>query len=103
MADAQIDISEKIAEQIEKIAKESLEINLKILHYLKEDLDEIRQLASERGIPLSQLLLLILQGIKKGLVRSGKVSAEEIKKIVDLSSVELPRLLTDITKKGDKA
>ncbi|BBG64817.1 hypothetical protein NNO_0115 [Hydrogenimonas sp.] len=89
MADGQIDISEKIAEQIEKIAKESLEINLKILQYIKEDLDDIKEAASKEKIPTAKLLLLIADGIKKGLIRSGKVSAEEIKKIIDSSRVEL--------------
>ncbi len=93
MADGQVDISEKIAAQIEKIARESLEINLQIVRYLKEDLGEIRRLAAKEEIPTSKLLLLILDGIKKGLLRSGRVSAQEIRKIVDLFKVELPKLL----------
>ncbi len=93
MADEHLDISEKIASQIEKIAKESLGINMEILRYLKEDLDDIVDLAKKREIPVSRLLLLILGGIKKGLVRSGRVSAQEIGKIIDLSRVELPKIL----------
>ncbi len=103
MADEQLDISEKIAEQIEKIARESLQINLEVLRYIKEDLDEIRKIASERGIPTASILLLVLDGIKKGLVRSGKVSAEEIKKIIDSSKEEFLRVLEkkrEIKKEG---
>ena len=93
MADEQIDISEKIAEQIEKIAKESLQINIEVLKYIKEDLGDIKRVASERGIPTGKVLLLVADGIKKGLIRSGKVSAKEIKKIIDSSKEEFLRVL----------
>ncbi|WP_457595237.1 hypothetical protein [Hydrogenimonas sp.] len=91
MADAGVDISEKIAEQIEKIARESIEIDLKIARYLKEDLDEIRSLARRERISAARLLGLILEGIKKGLIRSGKVGVEEMGKILRLARSELSK------------
>lgn len=89
MADEQIDISEKIADQIEKITKESLEINLKILKFIREDLDDIRRVASKEGISTIKLAGMIAEGIKKGLLRSGKVGADEMKKILEQSKIEL--------------
>lgn len=98
MADEQIDISEKIARQIEKITKESLEINLKILQFIREDLEEIKKLAEKEGISTMKLATMVAEGLKKGLLRSGKVSADEINKILEISNIELPKALKIVKK-----
>jgi len=91
LADAGVEISEKIARQIERIAKESIEIDLMIIRYLKEDLEELRRLAKREKISATRLLALILDGVKKGLLRSGKMGMEEINRILGRARSELSK------------
>ncbi len=89
MADAKVDISEKIAKQIAQIVKESVEIDIKVMQYLKEDLEEIQKIAKEQNISAKELIAQILDGIKKGLVESGKVTMEEVGRILGRSETSL--------------
>jgi EAL domain-containing protein (putative c-di-GMP-specific phosphodiesterase class I) len=89
LADAKLNIGEKIAKQIAQIAKESVEIDIEVIQFLKEDLEEIRNIAKEKNISSKKLVLQILEGVKDGLVESGKITVEEIRKILGRSEEEL--------------
>ncbi|BDY12870.1 hypothetical protein [Hydrogenimonas cancrithermarum] len=89
MADAELNLSEKIAKQIAQIVKESVEIDIEVMQFLKEDFEEIREIAKRENISSKNLLLQILEGVKKGLIESGKITVEEIKKILEQSEKEL--------------
>jgi uncharacterized protein (UPF0216 family) len=89
LADAKLNIGEKIAKQIAQIAKESVEIDIEVIQFLKEDLEEIRNIAKEKNISSKKLVLQILEGIKDGLIESGKITVEEIRKILGRSEEEL--------------
>ncbi|WP_353661735.1 hypothetical protein [Hydrogenimonas sp. SS33] len=88
----EIDISEKIANQIAEIVRESIKVDAEIIAYLKQDYEEIRRIAREQNISSAKLALMVLDGIRKGLVRGGIASLEVIKKILGVSKVELERL-----------
>ena len=60
--------------------------------YLKQDYEEIRRIVNERHISPARLALMILDGIRKGLVKGGIASLEVIKRILGVSKVELERL-----------
>ncbi len=85
-------LSEKIAKQIAQIAKDSVKIDIEIVQFLKEDFEEIRKMAKERGLSFPELLAEILEGIKKGLVEGGVESLEMVKNILALSKNELEDL-----------
>ncbi len=85
-------LSEKIAKQIAQIAKDSVKIDIEIVQFLKEDFEEIRRVAKERGLSFPELLAEILEGIKKGLVEGGVESLEMVKNILALSKNELEDL-----------
>jgi predicted urease superfamily metal-dependent hydrolase len=85
-------LSEKIAKQIAQIAKDSVKIDIEIVQFLKEDFEEIRRMAKERGLSFPELLAEILEGIKKGLVEGGVESLEMVKNILALSKNELEDL-----------
>lgn len=77
-----VNISDKIAQQIQEIAEVSLELDLKILEYIKEDYEEIKALAKEQGLSQTQLIVEVLKGIEKGLIASGKLTLSAIKRIL---------------------
>jgi uncharacterized protein YydD (DUF2326 family) len=85
-------LSEKIAKQIAQIAKESVRIDIEIVQFLKEDFEEIRRAAKERGVSFAELLAEILDGIRKGLVEGGVESLEMVKDILKRSRTELEDL-----------
>ncbi|WP_457596983.1 hypothetical protein [Hydrogenimonas sp.] len=88
MADKPSDLSEKIADQIARIAKESVRIDLEILQFLKEDFEEIRKAAKEEGLSAAGLLAAILDGIRKGLARGGVESLAMARSILGRSEKE---------------
>ncbi len=92
MAEDRLNLSEKIAKQIEQIVKESVKIDLEILQFLREDYEEIRRAAKEEGVSPAKLIATILDGIRKGLIEGGVVSLEMIKSILSASKTELEKL-----------
>jgi len=92
MAQNRTKLSEKIAKQIAQIAKESVKIDIEIVQFLKEDFEEIRKMAKERGLSFPELLAEILDGIRKGLVEGGVESLEMVKSILSRSRSELEDL-----------
>ena len=89
----EMNISEKIAEQIREIAEVSVELDLKILEYLKEDYEEIKALAKEQGLSQTQLIIEVLKGIEKGLIASGTLTLEAIKRILASAKKYLEELI----------
>ena len=92
LADDRLNLSEKIAKQIEQIVKESVKIDLEILQFLREDYEEIRRAAKEEGVSPAKLIATVLDGIRKGLIEGGVVSLEMIKSILSASKTELEKL-----------
>ena len=88
-----VNISDKIAQQIQEIAEVSLELDLKILEYIREDYEEIKALAKEQGLSQTQLIVEVLKGIEKGLIASGKMTLAAIKRILASAKNYLEELI----------
>ncbi len=86
-------LDDRIAEQIRELAEKSAELELALVDYIADDLDEIRAYAKQQGIPPAEVALLVLKGIEKGLLQYGKVEWELIVELLKKVKNELRKHL----------
>ncbi len=83
------ELQDKIAEQISELIHENIDIDLKILRFIREDFDRFVELARKKELSYLSLVPIALGGIKKALVKDGRLGAQKIRELLDRSETEM--------------
>lgn len=89
MTEHEKELQDKIAEQISELIRENIDIDLKILRFIREDFDHFVRLAHEQKLSYLSLIPIALGGIKKALVKDGRLGAEKIRELLARSKREM--------------
>jgi len=84
-------LEDEIAEQVSGLIEENIDIDLRILRFIKEDFHTLQKLADDEGLPFLSVVSIALGGIKKALQKDGRIGAGKIKEILSKSEKELKK------------
>ncbi|WP_292663269.1 hypothetical protein [Nitratifractor sp.] len=83
------ELQDQIARQVSELIHENIDIDLKILRFLREDFDRFVELARSKELSYLSLVPITLGGIKKALVKDGRLGARKIRELLDRSETQL--------------
>ena len=83
------ELENEIAEQVSRIIREKVNVDRDILHFVKEDLHQLIEFAGEEENSYLLLVPIVTGGIKKALIKNGKIGVSKMTEILKQSEETL--------------
>ena len=79
------ELENEITDQVSRIIQEKVNVDRDILHFIKEDLHQLIELAGEEENSYLTLAPIVIRGIKTALINNGKIGVSKMAEILKQS------------------